>query len=206
MLGLTLRQAKANFLDRAAVTQAVDAAKREKLAQQGAYVQKTMQRLMRYRKRPSAPGEPPSAHATATEEEVTPEGKVRKRKRGALLREFLYFVWDAATQSVVVGPIKLGRSEAPASLEYGAQIHRRNPRRRVRQVGGAGEIRIDEGKPVYAQLTTPAQAERANLLNAALYGPDFISGQLRPRPFRQPALDKARPGLARIWRDALKRR
>lgn len=206
MLGLTLRQAKANFLDRAKVTQALDAVKREKLAQQGAYVQTTMQRLMRYRKKPSLPGEPPSAHPTWTEEIPGTDGKVKKKKRGALLREFLYFAWDAAKQTVVVGPIKLGRSEAPSALEFGTSIHRRNPRRRVRKVGSAGEIRIDEGKPVYARLETASQAERANLLNAALYGPDFISGTLKPRPFRQPALDKARPGLARIWRDALKRR
>jgi len=69
---------------------------------QGALIRTIARRSIRKRKRPSMPGESPT-------------------NQTGLLKRFLFYSWDGATQSVVIGPEKLpgARGEAPKVLEYG---------------------------------------------------------------------------------------
>lgn len=94
------------FFDKAAVTSAIDAGKRRALAKAGAFVRRRARSSIRKRKAVSAPGQPPSSHS----------GELRK---------LLFFAYDPASQSVVVGPAKFRRGEAPPLLEYGGTVVRR---------------------------------------------------------------------------------
>lgn len=115
----TLDAIKKNFFDSEKVLKAVDANNRRKLSRFGAFVRTRSKSSIRKRKRASKPGEPPSSHT-------------------GILKKFIYFSYDEATKSVVVGPAALrNNSTAPRLLEHGGsgvtskfvnrrgQIHRR---------------------------------------------------------------------------------
>ena len=97
------------FFDRQAVMNAMDKATRRVLSRFGAFVRSTARRSIRKRKRPSLPGQPPSSH----------QGH---------LKRFLFFSYDPAARSVVIGPVKLGskKGSTPEVLEYGGvSVNRR---------------------------------------------------------------------------------
>lgn len=100
-----IRTVQKFFLDRAAVTSAVDAGTRRALSRAGAFVRTRARSSIRKRKAISRPGQPPSSHSGE-------------------LRRFLFFAYDPATRSVVVGPAKFKRGEAPPLLEYGGAVTR----------------------------------------------------------------------------------
>lgn len=109
---LTLRFT-AMFLDRPAVMQAVERGRLTALRRAGALVRLSSQHSMRRRRGPSPPGSPPHAHA-------------------GLLRQMIYYAYDPATRSVVVGPLRFARSDVPRVLEHGGWSHytfRRGTRR-----------------------------------------------------------------------------
>ena len=115
MIGLRIRQLRAGFFDRAVVLQATTAAERRVLSRFGAFVRQRARSSMRPRATPSAPGQPPSVHV-------------------GLLRQHLYFAWDAQQRSVVIGPALLNRGSRDTAqvLEYGGSAVRRrwgHPRR-----------------------------------------------------------------------------
>jgi len=208
------------FLDREGVRKFIGARTADALSKAGALVRTIARRSMRYvtslreqqrqvaagdRKRitgepaPSAPGQPPHA--------VRPH---------PWIREFLYYAYDPAAASVVIGPVRLSsRINVPAVHEFGGMVLVRNKRRRVRRIGSAGEIRVGgrtcrTTKPVldrqgatvqvtYARLKTGAQVARANQLNEALYGPASYMATYAPRPFMGPALAVAQPSLPKFW-------
>jgi hypothetical protein len=161
----------------------------------GAFTRKVAQRSMKKRNKPSAPGQPPSVHSGA-------------------LKKGIVFAVDKAKSSVVIGALKIEtrngkrfysqeQKPVPATLEHGGVLpERKNSRRRMRKVGGAGEIRIDGGSGakmvkdlhgkkravVYSKLKTSLQASRANRLNEELYGPARLkSGHVAARPYMKPA-------------------
>lgn len=192
------------FFDRAAVIDAVGRAGATVLKKQGALVRKIAQRSMPYRKKPAAPGSPPSAH-----------------KPNAFLRKFLFFSFDPASKSVVIGPEKFGRGTSAAKIqEFGGEAKVANPRRTLRVLNGGGEMRYGD-KPTrkskvakdtilgavvvhYAKLLTPEMVRHANKINALLYGPDIITAHNEPRPFMGPALKKAQTTLPKLWADSVK--
>lgn len=102
MFGLQLNQAKALFFDRHAVQGMMDKKSIRVLSQFGAYVRRTAKGLIRRAKSASKPGSPPHSHTD-------------------LLRDYIFFSYDPAALSVVIGPVKLAtRSEnAPEVLEHG---------------------------------------------------------------------------------------
>lgn len=126
------------FFDRALVIAAMDDATRRSLSKAGAFIMRKARTSMRYktkggetptgRKRqpykPSPPGSPPFA--------------IRNGPRGPLLRDKLFFSWDPATRSVVVGPVGLGKATTPGLHEFGGsrvvRLRRRGQRQLVRQV------------------------------------------------------------------------
>lgn len=109
---ITLHQAKQWFFDRAGVLAALDRPMKKILSRFGAFVRRRAQTSMRVRRRSSPPGQPPSAHTR-------------------LLRDHIYFGFDPAARSVVIGPVRLGRlpGTAPAALETGGYSRDHNGRR-----------------------------------------------------------------------------
>lgn len=89
------------FFDRQKITRAVDKAKRAVLSKAGAFIRTAARTSIRKRKGSAPPGAPPHSHV-------------------GLLRRFILFGYDRASDSVVVGPVKLDKpTEAPRVLEHG---------------------------------------------------------------------------------------
>lgn len=99
-------QVKSMFFDRAAVVKAVDRATLSVLSKIGAFIRQAAKSSIRSRKAISKPGSPPSSH----------EGS---------LKRLIYFSYDPASRSVVIGPVPLhGKAEAPPLLEFGGTARR----------------------------------------------------------------------------------
>jgi hypothetical protein len=110
-------QMKALFFDRPVVQRAVNKAKRATLSKAGAFIRTTARHSLRRRKGAAAPGQPPHSHV-------------------GLLKRFLLFAYEPASESVVIGPAKLNKStEAPRVLEHGGRtlVERRRRGKVVRR-------------------------------------------------------------------------
>lgn len=104
------------FFDRQKVIRAVDKAKRRVLSRAGAFIRQRARTSIRKRQGSAPPGRPPHSHT-------------------GLLRRFILFGYDRASDSVVVGPVRLNQgAEAPRVLEHGgkATIVRRRRGRLVK--------------------------------------------------------------------------
>ncbi len=119
---LSVQAMKSNFFDRDKVTRAMSNAAKRNLSKFGAYVRTDAQRSLRYRDKPSGPGEPPSAHKTMSRTKTNKKG-VTKTQSVSPLREFIFFAYDETRKSVVIGPAKLNAKfgNAPHALEYGGE-------------------------------------------------------------------------------------
>lgn len=100
MFDARLEVLQAGFFDTEAVRRAADAVTRAALSRFGAFTRQRARSSIRKRKKVSAPGQPPSSH----------EGS---------LKRLILFAYDATRKSVVVGPVKFARGEAPRLLEHG---------------------------------------------------------------------------------------
>lgn len=97
------------FFDRPEILAKVDAATRRVLSKFGAFVRRAAKGSIRSRKKPSAPGSPPSSHT-------------------GLLKRLIFFGYDPSQKSVVIGPAPLRSTvEAPPLLEYGGFARRKGP-------------------------------------------------------------------------------
>jgi hypothetical protein len=96
------------FFDRQAVLGAVDKATRRVLSKFGAFVRTAAKHSIRKRKAVSEPGSPPSSHV-------------------GTLRRLIFFGYDPARKSVVIGPAPFRNEvEAPPLLEYGGRASRKD--------------------------------------------------------------------------------
>jgi ribosomal 50S subunit-associated protein YjgA (DUF615 family) len=82
-----LAKVKSSFFDRKIVIDAMDRAARNVLSKFGAFVRQRAKSSIRQRKRASDPGKPPSSHT-------------------GVLKDFIFFGYEADRQSVVIGPTK----------------------------------------------------------------------------------------------------
>jgi len=99
------------FFDRAEVLGATDKATRQALSKFGAFVRQTAKSSIRSRKAVSQPGQPPSSHV-------------------GTLKRLIFFGYDAAAKSVVIGPMPFnGQATVPELLE---QDHVAGTTRRAR--------------------------------------------------------------------------
>ena len=108
------------FFNSPKVIASVERGTRRVLSRFGAFVRQRAKSSIRKRKKPSAPGSPPSSHS-------------------GLLKKFIWFSYEPNRRSVVIGPARLSgnnRGDAPSLLEYGGTttIRRRKSRRRVRRI------------------------------------------------------------------------
>lgn len=150
-------------------------------------------RLIRRRKRPSKPGEPPSS----------PTG---------VLKRTIFYAYDPSTRSVVIGPLKTqAKSNVPQILEYGgyterlrswtpAEVGKHAPIRVARTPGELGGkkqwevlVRRDGRRThVYTArvlIRTENQARRANQILLDIFAPSAEQTQIRiaPRPYMSKA-------------------
>ena len=108
MIDLKWKAARGQFFDREVVSSAAERGRKRALSKFGSFVRRRAKSSMRTRKRPSAPGEPPSAHL-------------------GLIKKFLFFVYERERQSVIIGPAKLDKPSPDALrvLEHGGDAMRR---------------------------------------------------------------------------------
>jgi hypothetical protein len=106
---------KKNFFDRRAVVEAVGRAKAATLSKIGAFLRTRARSSIRKRKAVSPAGSPPSSH----------EGS---------LKNLLFFSYDPASRSVVVGPERFKSGDAPKLLEFGGDSVQRTRRGASRAV------------------------------------------------------------------------
>jgi len=136
-MNLTVSAAKSSFFDRQKVMAAVDRATRKALSKAGAFVRQRAKTSIRYREAPSQPGLPPSAHRTVGSVRKKSGKVVTKKQLVSPLREFMFFSYDRATRTVVVGPALLSGTqsrEALHALEHGGPSTVVDPRGRRRPI------------------------------------------------------------------------
>lgn len=96
------------FFDTDAVRNRMDREQRRILSRSGFVVARRAKQSIRKRKRSAPKGMPPSSHL-------------------GTLKRFLFYAWDTSTESVFVGPVKLGASNAGARLEHAEDGYQGNP-------------------------------------------------------------------------------
>ncbi|MBQ4195902.1 MAG: hypothetical protein II622_07305 [Thermoguttaceae bacterium] len=150
------------FFDEKSVRRALDAKTRKALSRFGAFVRTRAKSSIRKRKSVSKPGNPPSSHT----------GKLKK---------YIYFGYDRAKKSVVIGALPFSNSRAQETLEHGGSARTQ----RTFRVGERGPLNPqDVDRPrKWARLRSQFQASRA----ARIYNRKTV---YRPRPFMKPAFQK----------------
>lgn len=96
---------KGLFFDSPKVMRAVDTATRKALSRAGAFIRTTAKSSIRSRKKISKPGNPPSSHT-------------------GILKRLIFFGYEPAGRTVVIGPVAHGKGEAPSLLEFGGKVTR----------------------------------------------------------------------------------
>lgn len=155
------------FFDRDAVMSAVGTAQRRAMAQSGNYVMKAARNSIRNASKKS----PVSAA----------DGKSPPKSQTGLLKEHIYFAYDASTGGIVVGPSKLNAKgrDVPKVLEYGGDTEIYEPAGQF-VTGASGKTeKLEKGRN--KKITMAA------------------------RPFMQPALTRSADKLKKIWAGSVKR-
>lgn len=121
-LQVTVKEYKTAFFNRHAIEAKVDAYKDSELARLGAYTRQRMKSSLKYRKKSSAPGSPPSVHRDTgfTRTTVNRKTGARTTRETSPLKELIFFA-KTPQGSVVVGPAKFGNRPGvvPPTLEKG---------------------------------------------------------------------------------------
>jgi hypothetical protein len=110
---------KSLFFDAKEIVEKLDPETRKALSRFGAFVRRRAKSSLRYGTGTSSAGQPPIVHRTQTRSKVNKKGVVKVQVVSPL-RELLFFKYDPASRSVVIGP-ELGGSKtgAPQALEEG---------------------------------------------------------------------------------------
>lgn len=214
----SVETAVAAFFNEGSIAKAIDRAKKGSLSKIGAYVMRGARKSLKYGDGVSSPGQPPVAHKTGNIKKIK-----RKRINGQLqevsssmkrlspLREFLFFVYDVSTGTVVIGPARTNQvsfegsmipvtGTVPSVLEYGGTVtlleemvapgrwRRRDLRRRGAQAAIA-QVRYG-GRGFDAVQYRPVRARTI---------------KVAARPYMAPALktEMNNNKLAAAWRDAV---
>ncbi len=132
-LEVTIRGVRASFFDSEKVLAAARKGTAKALAKCGAFVRREAKSSIRYATKSATPGQPPKAHrGRMTRTSKKKDGSVVTRQVSPL-KELIYFAYDAANGSVVVGPAdfknRAKRSyRVPTILEQGGTVSTRTPR------------------------------------------------------------------------------
>lgn len=180
MVDLSVKDMKATFFDRAAITDKVEKAILRGHAQAGAYVRTVARRSMRKRKKASPPGQPPSVH-----------------KGG--LKDLLFFGYDAARKTTVVGPVKFSAVRTktqlatslpvPGQQEHGGtstmlkKVFNRSGRKATERQKESFLRKIKDGSLVPQRRFTLVKAQ----------------AKYPPRPYMGPALETSKSKLPELF-------
>lgn len=156
--------------NRRAIKRRSDSASVNALFSAAAYVRTTARRSIRKAKKASRPGSPPHT------------------RQGQLRRSILFAV-NTSRLFAVVGPAASLISDIARYHEFGGQQVLRAKRKDYRP-GVVGPVDIREGKPRFAFLRTQRQANRARLLDWAIWPDSTLlkKRQYPARPFMGPAM------------------
>ena len=118
MIGLKIDKAKGMFFDSPKVMRAVDKAARQVLSKFGAFVRKAATQSIK--KAPFLTKKKRGVDRTDFRTKISEPGNPPYSQTG-FLKKFIYFGYDPAARSVVIGPARLNKTSgtAPAALEYG---------------------------------------------------------------------------------------
>jgi hypothetical protein len=181
------------FFDRDVVKRYIGAKNAAAMGRIGAYIRTRARTSMRYRKRASLPGQPPSAHTGLL--------------RGKSGQGGIDFSFDPSTYSLVVGPIKLNKvyfnragepitGPVPNVLEFGGDIHVlevwKGVRRDVRGKFATWNNAVTRtGTWVRADLRRKSKlSHRRKRLRRV---------HIQARPYMRPALMKELPNIPKAW-------
>ena len=103
------------FFDIGRVVDAVDPVKRRALMRAGAFIRTAARSSIRRAKKISAPGKPPHSHA-------------------GHLKRLLFFSYSRTDDTVIIGPARFRKGEAPNLLERGGTVMRRGESGRIRRM------------------------------------------------------------------------
>lgn len=215
--GRSLYQFKQAFFDAAAVLNAMDKATHKALSKAGAFIRQRAKTSIRYRKEASSPGSPPSAHKSAMSG-IRKGNTLKKQQPTSPLRDFLFFAYDKATRSVIIGPAKTNQANAvgmggltiPQVLEYGGRvtIHEHLVPGRTVKAGTRGR----DGKYQPAGYRSPRWVRTDLRYRLSEGGPRSAVGRQRrqrlatypARPFMAPALAAEAPRVAQMFRNSMR--
>lgn len=200
-MGFDLDAVKRSFFDRALVQAAVDKGTVKALSRMGAFVRRKQKSLIRYRKKASVPGKPPSAHRSEsfTRTKKNKKGET-KTQSSSPLRELIFFGYDASQRSVVEGPAKFFKAKAtgkttPQVLEEGGTIVKLEPV----PVAGGGRKASERQKETFKRLIAEGRIEK----QARQFAKRAFT--VKARPSAKPALDAELPKFAACFKDRFKK-
>lgn len=162
-----IAQVKSLFFDREKVRRAMSDGDRKAFSKAGAFIRTGARGLLRKSKKISEPGKPPRMH----------EGSIKR---------LLFFAFDPASKSAVVGPARFKKGVAPHLLEKGGTVQ-------------------GDGRVIY--ITRAVGRDRSGRFRSE--GKDRIElhGAInyRPRPFMGPALHKEidQGHVVSCWKDVI---
>ena len=170
-------QMKQLFFDKMAVLSSVDKASRQVLSKIGAFVRQTARQSIR--RPPKTKGSTWQYIKTASGRRIYYKQRASAKpgkppyNQSGLLKRFIFFGYDPAANSVVVGPEKLGgriSETALPALEYGGE-------------STAKEFKYHGGNSRRTKT--------------------YRKVHIRPHPFMGPALDKEKEKLPALWLDSV---
>jgi hypothetical protein len=163
------------FLDRDMVAKKIGAARQKALLVSGAFIRRAARDLLRAGKKPAQDGRPPKVHS--------PEPNIKT----------ILFALDPATDSMIVGPVKLNsrgvknsnRETVPQLLEQGgtAEVIEYTP-----DGGKTWMPASDLARPKYRGKPVKSRRRQATY---------------KPHPFMSVALEKALPKIPEHFRDLI---
>jgi len=181
---MSVARFKESFFDAEAVLKKMDAATRRVMSRFGAFVRRRAQTSIRYRVKPSEPGQPPSAHRTFMRTKTNKRTGVSKQQPASPLRDLIFFAYSAETQSVIVGPAlfagskqQRGRQTIPETLERGGTAT-------ITEAMSGGQWRLIYSLELAQRTTKPTRRRAARIAR---------------RAFMAPALEAELPKLAPMY-------
>lgn len=131
-MGFDLVRVRDTFFDRKGVADSIAPAVKKALSKFGAFVRRRAKSSLKYKAGSAAPGKPAHAHRSGAFTRTTKIKGKTKSQPASPLREMIYFGYDRATQSVVIGPAAGGpRTGAPEKIEHGGTAVVRHGGKRV---------------------------------------------------------------------------
>lgn len=170
---MRLKAVRGQFFDSSAVIRKTNAVERRILSRFGAFVRRRSKSSIRSRKRKvSEPGNPPFS-------------------RKGTLKKLIFFSYDTNKKSVVIGPTKFGKGEAPRLLEEGGTA--------TRQLLLLGKIQGRDDRGRFTKKALQPLDPSINYSGEVVFKNSKRGSQLRtkyrPRPFMGPAFNAELPSV-----------